>query len=83
MALEVGADGDATNEDGDTALHIAASRGLDDVITRLAEHGASLDVRNVEGETPLSVARARSPGDEAPSSTVAVLRALGATDPRR
>ncbi|MEO2198727.1 MAG: ankyrin repeat domain-containing protein [bacterium] len=83
VALEVGADGDATNEDGDTALHLAASRGLDDVITRLAEYGASLNVRNGEGETPLSVARARSPGDGAPSSTVAVLRGLGATDPRR
>jgi len=83
VALEVGADGDATNEDGDTALHLAASRGLDDVITRLAEHGASLNVRNVEGETPLSLARARTPGGGAPSSTVALLQRLGATDTDR
>lgn len=83
VALEVGADGDATNEDGDTALHLAASRGLDDVITRLAEHGASLTVRNVDGETPLSLARARSAGDGAPSSTVALLQRLGATDTAR
>ena len=69
--------------DARSALHLAASRGLDDVITRLAEHGASLTVRNVDGETPLSLARARSAGDGAPSSTVALLQRLGATDTAR
>ena len=87
LALDVGADVNGTNESGDTALHIAASRRLDNVITLLAGRGATLDVRNKRGRTPLSVAIAGpqglaalyNPGGGSPS-TVALLRELGATD---
>ena len=87
LALDAGADVDGTNERGDTALHIAATRRLDDVITLLAERGATLDVRNTRGQTPLSVASTGpqglaalyNPGGGSPS-TVALLRELGATD---
>ena len=87
QALEAGADVDSTNDGGDTALHIAASRGLDDVIALLAARGATLDVRNERGQTPLGVAIAGpqgvaalyNPGGGRPS-TVALLRELGATD---
>ena len=87
LALEVGADVNGTNERGDTALHIAASRRLDNIITLLAERGATLDVRNHRGQTPLGVAIAGpqglaalyNPGGGSPA-TVALLRELGATD---
>ena len=70
-ALDAGADADARNGNGDTALHIAASRGLEDIVALLAEHGAALDARNGNGQTPLGVA----------SGVTAVLLAeLGATD---
>ena len=69
--LAAGADVDARNGNGDTALHVAAARGLDDVAALLAEHGAGLDARNGNGQTPLGVA----------SGVTAVLLAeLGATD---
>ena len=87
QALEAGADVDDTNNSGDTAMHIAASRGLDDIISLLAARGATLDVRNERGQTPLSVAMAGpqgvaalyNPGGGRPT-TVALLRELGATD---
>ena len=87
LALDAGADVNGTNERGDTALHIAATRRLDDVITLLAERGATLDVRNTRGQTPLGVAATGpqglaalyNPGGGSPS-TVALLRELGATD---
>ena len=70
-ALDAGADVDARNANGDTALHIAASRGLDDIVALLAERGAALDARNENGQTPLGLA----------SGAAAMLLAeLGATD---
>ena len=72
VILDAGADPDARNASGDTALHIAASRGLDHIVALLAERGAALDARNANGETPLGLA----------AGGVAVLLAeLGATDP--
>ena len=72
---------------GDTALHLAASRRLDDIIRLLAERGATLDVRNARGQTPLGLALSGprglaalyNPGD-ADAGTAALLRDLGATD---
>ena len=70
LALDMGADVNAQIESGDTALHLATSRGLSDVIRLLAERGAALDARNARGQTPLGVAT---------SDTVALLRDLGTT----
>ena len=70
-ALDAGADVDARNGNGDTALHVAASRGLDDVVARLAERGAALDARNENGQTPLGLAS---------GATAVLLAELGATD---
>ena len=71
-ALDAGADVDARNENGDTVLHLAASRGLDDVVALLVERGAAIDARNKNGQTPLSLA----------GGGVAVLLVeLGAADP--
>ena len=70
-ALDAGADVDARNGNGDTALHLAASRGLDDVVALLAARGAALDASNDSGQTPLGRAR---------GGTAVLLAELGATD---
>jgi uncharacterized protein len=56
MLVAAGAEIDARNEDGCTALHHAASQGHLPAVRRLVELGASLDVRDDDGRTPLEVA---------------------------
>ena len=56
VALELGADVDAANDAGDTALHAAASHGMNSVIELLASRGADLRAQNRRGETPLTLA---------------------------
>jgi ankyrin repeat protein len=51
--LELGADVNAANQAGDTALHGAAAMGYDTVIQFLADHGAQVNVKNRRGLTPL------------------------------
>ena len=70
-ALDAGADVDARNGNGDTALHLAASRGLDDVVALLAGRGAALDARNDSGQTALG---------RATGGAAVLLVELGATD---
>ena len=53
-ALDLGADVNASNQAGDTALHAAASRGLNTVVQLLADKGAQLNARNKRGLTPLA-----------------------------
>ena len=53
-ALELGADVNAANQAGDTALHTAAARGLDTVVQLLADKGAQLNAKNKRGLTPLA-----------------------------
>ena len=54
--LDARADVNARTDIGDTALHIAAARRLDDIIGLLAERGATLGARNEWGQTPLGLA---------------------------
>jgi ankyrin repeat protein len=56
IAVELGADINAANEDGLTAMHGAASNGADGVVQFLFEKGAKLDVRDKYQQTPLSAA---------------------------
>jgi len=87
VALSNGADVNAVNRAGDTALHAAARLGYDRVIRQLADAGASLSVKNARGQTALGQIAAkpgtalRSPdrANRGPQeSTVELLRALGA-----
>ena len=81
LAIELGADVDAANETGSTALHGAAHVKSDALVRLLVEHGASLDAVNARGQTPLAVAelsRAGSATTATRSSTGDLLRALGA-----
>ncbi len=55
-ALELGAAVNAANDAGDTALHAAASHGMNSVIELLTAHGADVRVENRRGETPLALA---------------------------
>ena len=81
LAIELGADVDAANETGSTALHGAAHLKSDALVRLLVQHGASLDPVNARGQTPLAVAelsRAGSATTPRRSSTGDLLRALGA-----
>ena len=82
MCLDNGVDINAFNTTGQTALHIAAGRGLDEVVKFLAEKGAKLNRTDKQGRTPLDVALgvgagagARG-GGGAQQSTAALLRQL-------
>lgn len=87
LALEAGADVNGQSENGDTALHVAATRRLGDIIELLAARGAVIDIRNASGQTPLGLALSGPQGVAAlynPSggslTTEELLRRLGATD---
>jgi uncharacterized protein len=81
FSLEQGADINAVNAAGDTAVHIAATTNFEEsgtaagslrIVRFLAERGAKMEVRNKQGRTPLeSVERAR----EHSAEIAALLRA--------
>jgi ankyrin repeat protein len=56
LVVEAGVDLDAFNMNGDTAIHRAAARGADSIVSYLAEQGARLDTQDRRGRTPLDVA---------------------------
>ena len=57
VAIELGADINAANEYGLTALHGAAFIGADSIIQFLMEKGANPELMDKHGQTPLSIAR--------------------------
>jgi ankyrin len=71
LALDLGADVNAANDAGDTALHGAASKGYNAIVELLADKGARLDVKNKRGRTPLATAK---------KGTADLLRKLGAKE---
>ncbi|MDH3531625.1 MAG: ankyrin repeat domain-containing protein [Gammaproteobacteria bacterium] len=87
--IEMGIDANAKNEDGQTAMHMAAFTGADPVVRYLAENGADINVMDNYGETPWSMASGISPvlryrglyGYH--QSTAALLKQLGATTTSR
>ena len=76
-----GADVNALNTGGNTAVHAAVSGKATSVVLWLANQGARLDVANKRGETPFSIASKRTRGqdDEGGIDTamVALLERLG------
>ena len=56
VLLDAGADINAVNEADFTALHGAAFRGLNEVITYLVEQGAEIDARDFRGRTAYRMA---------------------------
>jgi len=79
MCLELGADINASNSMGLTALLGAANRGSNDIIRFLVDNGASLDVVDAEGRTPIRWAEGvflAAVGAERKPATIALLEEL-------
>lgn len=55
-AVELGADVNATNDIGDTAMHGAAYVGANDIVQFLVEKGAKVDAENIYGQTAWTIA---------------------------
>lgn len=55
LLLDGGLDADAVDDDGETALHLAAAGNIEAVAVLLA-HGANTRAQNFKGETPLATA---------------------------
>jgi ankyrin repeat protein len=91
LCLDHGAEIDAANAVGQTALHIAVEQS-DAVVTLLATRGAALDAKDRQGKTPLDLVLGDAPAGRgvrprdasARAQTAALLRQLmhtGATGP--
>jgi ankyrin repeat protein len=78
LCLDHGAEINAFNSNGLTAMHRAAARGADKVVKYLAEHGAILDLKNKAGFTPVDMAMGKGGGrgGAVHESTAALIRSL-------
>ena len=79
LCLELGADVNATNSMGLTALIGAANRGSNEIIELLVARGARLDIKDREGRTPLRWAEGvflAAVGAERKPETIALLERL-------
>ena len=71
LLVDLGADVNAVDASGDTAMHAAAFKNLPKVVQFLADHGADLKVWNQKdknGWTPLRIAGGHRPGNFKPSA---------------
>jgi ankyrin repeat protein len=88
LCLQAGADVNAVNDAGQSALHFAVTSRDDSFIRLLAGQGATLDLKDRQGRTPLDVALGvggRGRGGAAPvvrESAAALLRQLMASRSR-
>ena len=80
VLLEAGAEIDRVNEADFNALHGAAFRGLDEVVTYLVEQGADIDARDFKGRTAYRLAEGSKQSFQFQSwpETAALLHRLGA-----
>jgi ankyrin len=79
VVLTLGADVNAANASGDTALHAAASHGMNTVIELLTDRGGDVTTENRRGQTPMALAMYSDgiAGDRlVRESTAALLRTL-------
>jgi ankyrin repeat protein len=89
LLLKLGADVNAVDANGDTAMHAAALKNLPKVVQFLADKGAKVEIwnrKNKYGWTPLLIAEGHRPGNFKPSAETIVavqnvMRAAGVTLP--
>lgn len=89
LLLKLGADINAVDANGETAMHAAAYKNLPKVVQFLTDKGANIDIwnrKNKYGWTPLMIAEGHRPGNFKPSfETIAALHqvmlASGVTPP--
>jgi hypothetical protein len=90
LLLEVGADVNAADKNGETAMHGAAYQSRARLVDLLAEHGADINLwnrKNKFGWTPLMIAQGHRPGNFRPApDTIAaierIMRAAGIEPPK-
>jgi uncharacterized protein len=80
LALELGNDVNAVDDNGETAMHGAAYKSFPTIVQLLADKGAKIEVwnrKNKYGWTPLLIAQGHRPGNFKPSpETMAALQAV-------
>jgi ankyrin repeat protein len=80
LLIDAGADVNAKNAQGQTALHVASQRGYNKIVSLLAERGADLMARDADGHSALDYATGipnpRGPKPEPQKETVALLGKL-------
>lgn len=89
LLLKLGADVNAVDANGETAMHGAALKNLPKVVQFLANHGAKIEIWNTKnryGWTPLLIAQGHRPGNFKPSFETVdalhkVMLAAGVTPP--
>jgi hypothetical protein len=81
LCLERGADVNAVNSMGITAVIGAANRGSNDILELLVKKGAMLDVKDKQGRTPLvwaeGVFLATNPPEKKPSTMALIQKLMG------
>ena len=84
LALELGGDVTAVDDNGNTPLHGAATRGANELVQFLVDRGARIDVTNRRGWTPLTIADGVMLGGtfKRQPATAALLRRLMNEGPR-
>jgi len=83
ILVDAGLDLRQVNSRGETALHGAADRGADTIVSFLADRGADVNVKTKSGFTPLDVALGKASLAQLPipkPTTVSLLRKLGARE---
>jgi ankyrin repeat protein len=83
MLLDLGADINAVDDNGETAMHGAAYQSRPKLVEFLADRGADINVwnrKNKPGWTPLMIAQGHRPGNfrPAPDTIAAIERAMRA-----
>lgn len=78
--IDAGADVNARNHKGQTALHCAAKAGFVDIVARLLEHQADANARDAQGQTPLAATLRSTVKDKARLLAVARLLVASGAD---